>query len=366
MIEWVSSMPESVFAVIILVGSLLFILGAAELFTNGIEWVGFRYKLGHGAVGSVLAAVGTALPETIVPMVAIFGLGAAGGGHRIGIGAILGAPFMLSTLALFAAGMAVIFFRKRRPTGGDLFKTSVDVDSTVIRRDLVFFLKSYAIAVLLGVGGYYFGSGSGALHTVFHGVRYAASLVLIFLYVLYVKHTLSDSSSGKVEKPKPLYVAPGAITPRLRFVFLQVLLALAGIIIGAKFFVAKVEWLAHTWNLEPLVLSLLIIPIATELPEKFNSVIWLREAKDTLALGNITGAMVFQSTFPVSVGLLFTDWSFSPASYAFVSVVVAALSSALLILAIRRAKTVTLPSLLFGGALYMAFLILVVFKVLPA
>ena len=48
--------------------------------------------------------------------------------------------------------------------------------------------------------------------------------------------------------------------------------------------------------------------MATELPEKFNSVIWIRARKDTLALGNITGAMVFQSTFPVSVGLLFTDW----------------------------------------------------------
>ncbi len=43
---------------------------------------------------------------------------------------------------------------------------------------------------------------------------------------------------------------------------------------------------------------LLVAPIATELPEKFNAVIWIRQGKDTLAMGNITGAMVFQASIP--------------------------------------------------------------------
>ena len=38
------------------------ILAGAELFTNGIEWFGLKLGLAEGAVGSVLAAVGTALP----------------------------------------------------------------------------------------------------------------------------------------------------------------------------------------------------------------------------------------------------------------------------------------------------------------
>jgi cation:H+ antiporter len=56
------------------------------------------------------------------------------------------------------------------------------------------------------------------------------------------------------------------------------------------------------------VLSLVLAPLATELPEKANSFFWVREGKDSLALGNVTGAMVFQSTVPIVVGLLFTDW----------------------------------------------------------
>ena len=77
--------------------SLVIILISAELFTNGIEWVGENFGLSEGAVGSVLAAVGTALPETILPLVAI-AVGGVRAGKEVGIGAILGAPLMLSTV----------------------------------------------------------------------------------------------------------------------------------------------------------------------------------------------------------------------------------------------------------------------------
>jgi len=70
--------------------SLVIILVACELFSNGVEWFGHRLDLGEGAVGSILAAIGTALPETIIPILAIL-VGAGDGGEGIGIGAIIGA-----------------------------------------------------------------------------------------------------------------------------------------------------------------------------------------------------------------------------------------------------------------------------------
>ena len=95
--------------IIELILSLAAILGAAVLFTNAVEITGDRLNLGAGAVGSVLAAVGTALPETMIPLVAIIGsllLGSSSAAAgEIGIGAILGAPFLLATLALFIVGL---------------------------------------------------------------------------------------------------------------------------------------------------------------------------------------------------------------------------------------------------------------------
>jgi len=104
------------------VNALLFIVSLAlifvgsSLFTNGVEWIGRKFNLSEGVVGSVLAAVGTALPETIVPLIAIFFV-AGTTGQDVGIGAILGAPFMLGTLALFITGMAVLILRRRRVMG---------------------------------------------------------------------------------------------------------------------------------------------------------------------------------------------------------------------------------------------------------
>ena len=79
----------------------------------------------------------------------------------------------------------------------------------------------------------------------------------------------------------------------------QALLALALIVVGAQIFVDAVEHTAEVAGLPASLVALVLAPLATELPEKINSVIWVRDVKDTLALGNITGAMVFQSTVPV-------------------------------------------------------------------
>src|SRR5207247_4930863 len=123
---------------------LFVIMGGAELFTNGIEWVGEGFGLSQGAVGSVLAAVGTALPETILPLIAILSGHVAG--EEIGIGAILGAPFMLTTLAMFVIAVAVFSYARSNGRSLDL-----DGDRMVLRQDLGYFLVMYALAMGAGL-----------------------------------------------------------------------------------------------------------------------------------------------------------------------------------------------------------------------
>ena len=113
----------------------MLILGGSELFTNGVEWAGKRFNVAEAAVGSLLAAVGTALPETFVPIVALLMPGE--GAHErgaVGIGAIIGAPLMLSTVALGVMGTAMLVFRKRR------MQIGLRVAREDARRDLGFFL----------------------------------------------------------------------------------------------------------------------------------------------------------------------------------------------------------------------------------
>jgi cation:H+ antiporter len=160
--------------------------------------------------------------------------------------------------------------------------------------------------------------------------------------------------AGQIQSPE---------APRLRVVNLQVLAALGLIIVGAYFFVDAVEHLATSFGFDEALLALVIAPIATELPEKFNSIIWVRQGKDTLAMGNITGAMVFQSTIPTVVALLFAAdaWTYAEGSrLAFGSAAIAFMSSALIFIPMARARRLTGRRLLVGGAFYVVYVLAVV------
>ena len=74
-----------------IVGYLFLILVAAEVFVNALEHLGEKLKISEGVTGSIFAAVGTALPETLVPLLAIFaGTTNSRVNEEIGVGAILG------------------------------------------------------------------------------------------------------------------------------------------------------------------------------------------------------------------------------------------------------------------------------------
>jgi cation:H+ antiporter len=153
----------------------------------------------------------------------------------------------------------------------------------------------------------------------------------------------------------------------MRIVVSQVVLALALIVVGAQVFVGAVEHLSTAIGLDPTILALIIAPIATELPEKFNSVLWVRTGKDTLAMGNITGAMVFQSCLPTVLGLLFTSWTFSSESAIhFASAGVAFVATILIFGTMLRRGTLSAWTLLIGGPLYLLYLGLALFTPLGA
>jgi cation:H+ antiporter len=339
---------------LILAIAFVVILFGAELFTNGIEWFGRKLELAEGAVGSVLAAVGTALPETMIPIIAILLGGGSEASHGVGIGAILGAPFMLSTLAMFVTGVAVIVVARGRPD-----RTSMPVDTNVLAHDMRYFAIAYAIAV---------GAAFLPLEPVW--LKWIVAAILIGIYAWYVKGHFEADPDVDAEDLAPLRFrrldpahASNPEVPRLRVVNLQVIAALGFIVGGAYFFVGSVEHLASSLGLDPALLALVIAPIATELPEKFNSVIWIRQGKDTLAMGNITGAMVFQSTIPTVVALLFASsaWHFTDGSrIAFASAGIAFLSSALIFIPMARAGRLTGRRLLVGGVFYLVYLLIVI------
>ena len=326
--------------IIELVLSLVAILGAAILFTNAVEIMGDRLNLGAGAVGSVLAAVGTALPETMIPLVAIFGALLLGSGSaaagEIGIGAILGAPFLLATLALFIVGAAALVYKNRRDTGSE-----ITADRQTAIPDLVFFLLCFIPATAAGIL---------SLPLL---LKIGVSVLLLVAYVLYVIRTVKKGGEAEEDVPASLTLWPFRSQAPTWAVALQLIGTIIVMGLGAHFFVGAVEHLSKSVGISAGLISLVLAPLATELPEKFNSVIWLRDNKDTLAIGNITGAMVFQSAVPVSVGVLFTPWRLDLITA--VAAICAILSSIVFLGFLLRKAPLRAFYMLGAGSLYIVF-----------
>ena len=322
--------------VVLLAASFAVILAGALLFTNAVEWLGNRLAVGEGAVGSLLAAVGTAMPESFIPIVAVIG-GAEGSGD-VAIGAIVGAPFLLATIAMALVGLAALGYRHRRAQGRHLRAHVPTLD-----RDLTVFLAFFAVALALGVG-------------LPQGLRIAAAVALVVAYAIYVQRTLHAGGALQPEETLgPLIIArTGGDDPSMRAILTQFAVGLAAMVGGAHLFVEEVTAVAEEIGVAVLVLSLVLAPLATELPEKANSFFWVRDGKDALALGNITGAMVFQSMIPVAIGLAFTEWDLD--RFAVLSMVLGLAGGVVAYWALRLRGQFNAPAILAWGGLYAIFL----------
>ena len=264
-------------------GGLVLIVAASELFTNAVEWAGFRMKLASGATGSLLAAIGTALPETVVPIVAL--LGGQPTAASVATGAVLGSAFLLLGVGTSVTGLAVLMRRRKR----------LEPQASQARRDLGVFISGFSvvlIAIVLPLPA-----------------RVVLGVTLLGAYGLYVRATLGGGEAAE-EAPEPLHLLRWGRghDPHAVGVALQLVGAIVMLIVGSDLFVSGLDNVATSTHINPLTLALVVIPVATELPETLNSVLWVRSGDDHLAFGNIAGAAAFQACILGFIGLCFTPW----------------------------------------------------------
>ena len=316
-----------------MIAALLLLLAAiaiyycAESFTNGVEWLGMRLKLGQTATGTVLAAIGTALPESVVTLVAT-----AFADHpsqqEIGIGAAIGGPLALSTIAYMMVGIA-LFLQRRCPLLSEAQRKRLN-------RDQWIFLLIFAVKIALGLLD-------------FPGKELCGWGFLVAYCVYMLGEIRHPGVLDEAEELHPLMIRRRDADPAIGWILLQVLGAAAVTFLASRLFVAQLDALAPILGAEPQLVALFLSPIATELPETLNALIWVRQGKDRLALANVSGSMMIQATIPTSFGLFFTPWRLDR------PLLLAGAATALSILYLtqlfRRAEINPLPLALVGAPL---------------
>ena len=300
-----------------LLGALVLLVVASDAFTNAVEWVGSIYGLTRSAMGSVVAAIGSSLPETMVAIVAILILRDPAS-QAVGIGAVLGAPFMLATVVFALIGLTAIV---RRKMSDNAQRLQANVQSAVF--GLVLFGSAFAVAI-------------GASFYPTPAVRSIAAALVLGAYVIYLIYHIRRKGSPAENHPPRLRLAPRSAEPPVYAVFGQLILALAVTVAASHWFVDAVTQASAEVGVSPLVISLFLSPIATELPEVMNVVIWMRRGLDDLAVGNVLGAMMFQTSVASAIGLLATPWRLDMNAYVACGATLLAVALVLGVTSVRR------------------------------
>ncbi|WP_433412195.1 sodium:calcium antiporter [Microtetraspora malaysiensis] len=303
--------------VLLLIACAVAIYFSCEWFVNAVEWLGERLNVGKMAVGTILAAFGTALPESVVTLVAVT-TGDTEEARNIGVGAAMGGPLALATVAYGVSGVVLLLHRRKRraavmvagsgaveadPPGSSAQALGTARDMARLAKDQQWFLPIFIVKVGLGLVAFAF--------------KPVLGLVFFAAYAVYFWREIrgghdEDGEDDELEL-EPLKFQPKAASPATWAVIAQTLATLVVIFFASRLFVNQLEIIGPMIGLSASVTALLLSPIATELPETMNAIIWIRQGKTKLALANISGAMMIQATVPSGLGLLFTAWKFDSA-----------------------------------------------------
>jgi cation:H+ antiporter len=347
--------------IVVLIACAVAIYLSCEWFVNAVEWLGRRLNLGSMAVGTVLAAFGTALPESVVTLVAVT-TGPTADVRNIGVGAAMGGPLVLATVAYGVTGATLLIQRRIRSRekvlvgvgaarllersvvepddargfGAAPFTTS---QTERLARDQRWFMAVFVVKVALGLVAF--------------AVKPWLGVLFFAVYAVYFwREIRSEQPVDADEEIEPLKLQPRAIQPANVAVLAQTLGALVVIFVSSQLFVHQLDAIGPMLGLSGAVTALVLAPIATELPEIMNAIIWVRQGKTHLALANISGAMMIQATVPSGLGLLFTDWRLDHALLWSGAVTMAAITY---LLVTMRTNKLTPTRLAMSALLYLIF-----------
>ena len=274
--------------------SVFLVIVSSYIFVNGLEYAQHRMKWTETFTGSIISPVFTSFPELIVILVAIFAVGKSSG-DQIGIGTIFGEPFMASSLAYSAvlAAVVIAYVRKRRKD------MSMHLD-----RDLFLpFLFTAIIFPVLVIPVFFLD----------RAVQDITGTALILLYILYFIISARKRMSLEENEGGNLLLA-GIVKPWIGSV-IQISLSALGLYAGSVILVSSIENVATLYSISPLSLAILIVPVATILPETMSAFIWAYKGKDTTAIASLVGEKVIFTTLFPGIVLLIIPWEVGTASY---------------------------------------------------
>ncbi len=279
---------------LLLAASLVAVFFSSLMFVNAIEYAGSRLNWSHGFTGAIVAPLFTSIPELALFIIAVFIHGGTSG-HLIGLGMIFGEPFMTSSLSYFLVFASIVAAFKF--TGKKTRNLEVDKSLSI---PFVFVLLLFPFALLPGI-----------IHSLY--LQYLMGSVFIFFYLFYVR-TMTGRRSSAMEEPAetPYFMH---LHDHWSMAALQLLTSAILLYYGATLMVQAITLISGIHRVSPLVVAILVIPVATAIPETLSAMIWAYRGRNSLAIGSIVGEKVLYATFYPGLAMFFIPWTLDTQVY---------------------------------------------------
>ncbi len=249
-------------AVLALVGCFVSFFYLTNVFVSGLGTLAKRFNVPESVAGASVAAMASSAPEMSASCFSVLK------GHPdIGIGTIVGsAIFNISLLVAFS-----VWVRK------------CVLDEKVLKRDGAFYLLVVLVTIL--------GILDGVL------TRWEA-LAWFLLYIVYFAWLFRDAVNGRfVHREEFKYLS-------MKRAVLYCGLGVVGIALSADVMVRSVVYVTEALGLSESVFSLVVVAVATSIPDLFVSVQAARNGMGSLAVSNALGSNIFDIL--AGVGLPFS------------------------------------------------------------
>lgn len=282
--------------ILILAVSLFLLIKGSTMATRYSVKVAESFRLSKYVVGFIIVAVISILPETLVSInSAIEGI------PSLGLGTLFGSN--VADLTLIFAIIVLV-------TG-----KNVKVDSKILKNNIIYpFIL--IVPIILGMDGYY---------SRLEGL----SLLLVGLIFYFFAFRNNDEPRlEKVEKDE-----------RLKYSIL-LLLSMAILLVGSHFTVWATMNIAKGLSINPIIIGMFIVGLGTTIPELLFSIKSVKKDDDSLAVGDILGTVLADTTVVVGILALISPFSF-PIRIIYITGVFMVIASFLLFYFMRSGRTLT-------------------------
>jgi cation:H+ antiporter len=241
----------------LIIGLLLLIWGA-DRFVHGAGAAARNLGVAPLLIGLTIVAFATSAPEILISIIAAFR-----GETDLAVGNAIGSN--ITNIGLVLGGVALL-----KP---------IEITSSIIRQKMLVLLAVTLLTAFLFLD-YYLSFGDGIVLLI------SLLIVMVWLCQLGSRSSTDDSITSDYEAKISHHVS-------MRATVFWLIIGLATLLVGAELMVGSALEIARALGVTELVIGIILIALATSLPEFVVSLVSVIKGEYGLALGNIVGSNIF-------------------------------------------------------------------------